>query len=303
MYSHVKKLDALRGLTAQPVATSHAASLLFAPSVGMEALGWAAHFSVLVFFVLSGYSISGGLIQEIRRSGKLDLRDYAIRRIARIYPPYLMTILLVAAFFASPFSETDLINASRYDRSLSAVLGSLVFAFRGNDAIIFTPVWSLRIEVGLYILAGIFFYAHTLIERRRVIWFALGLLLAGLLCWKLSYGFTAIVAFCLGGSIYVIVDRHPPQKEEAMFWDFLAPIGGWSYTLYLIHMPVIVVAMEVLSGIVADRILLVAISVLASNFVAFILARLVERPREIADFLRRILAMPSKIRSNPKPLA
>jgi peptidoglycan/LPS O-acetylase OafA/YrhL len=75
-------LDGLRGLAALAVVLQH---------VGAANVG---HFAVMVFFVISGYCITASA-ESCRRNGK-GFRDFMLRRVKRIYPPYLLAI----AFFA-----------------------------------------------------------------------------------------------------------------------------------------------------------------------------------------------------------
>ena len=96
---HDLTLDAVRGLAAQTVVIGHTSSAVFLPSKMNELLGWSSYSAVLVFFILSGYVIVGSLIREVKSTGDIDCRDFAIRRFARIMPPFLFTIVFVFWFF------------------------------------------------------------------------------------------------------------------------------------------------------------------------------------------------------------
>ncbi len=52
-----------------------------------------AHSAVMVFFVLSGYLIGGEILRGLQR-GDFNWRQYAIRRLARLYAGYLAALLL-----------------------------------------------------------------------------------------------------------------------------------------------------------------------------------------------------------------
>lgn len=298
MRRHVLKLDALRGLAAQPVVLSHSAALVYPPSPAMTVVGWAAHLAVIFFFVLSGYAIIGGLREELRRNGAIDLRDFAIRRVARIYPPYLLTIALVALYFSLLDRSTTL-----HDTSAAAVIRSLAFAFFSTDAITLTPVWSLRIEVLLYAIAGFGFFAAGQKGYAKYLAFAIAATLSTLLCWRLSFGVTGLFAFALGGVLYTIL-RNYPAREEADIWRTVAPLGGWSYTLYLIHMPIVLLTIECLRPLLLGAAFLVFASIISANIAAALLSKLVERPKEIAGWLRSCLKVidPARAKNSPAGL-
>src|SRR5258708_38738724 len=49
---------------------------------------------VTVFFFLSGYLITTLLRTEADQNGRISIRDFYIRRVLRIFPPFYLTILL-----------------------------------------------------------------------------------------------------------------------------------------------------------------------------------------------------------------
>jgi len=60
--------------------------------------GWYANLGVRVFFVISGYLITNLLIQEHRKTGKISLKDFYIRRAVRILPAAYAYLTLVVIF-------------------------------------------------------------------------------------------------------------------------------------------------------------------------------------------------------------
>ena len=46
--------------------------------------------SIDMFFVLSGFLISGPLMRQLARKGTLDLKNFYIKRSLRIFPPYFI---------------------------------------------------------------------------------------------------------------------------------------------------------------------------------------------------------------------
>lgn len=100
-------LDILRGIAVLLVLVRHMPMPRESSSLGWRAVrvvydaGWSG---VDLFFVLSGFLISGLLFQELRRSGELRLGRFWLRRGFKIWPAYFaaygVTVLLKAAHSA-----------------------------------------------------------------------------------------------------------------------------------------------------------------------------------------------------------
>jgi peptidoglycan/LPS O-acetylase OafA/YrhL len=106
-------------------------------------------FGVTIFFFLSGFLISTLLRLEIARSGTIDYREFYRRRIYRIIPPFLITILvcaIVAQFDLFPHPPTvsgvitDLLFLTNYAPQIGAGRGFPI------------PLWSLDVEEHFYLL-------------------------------------------------------------------------------------------------------------------------------------------------------
>lgn len=96
--SRVLQLDLLRGVAILLVLFAHSA--LPPEDAGWwRPIVWYLHFlgptGVDLFFVLSGFLIGGLLFAEIRRTGRLDVRRFLIRRGFRIWPLYFAFLAFV----------------------------------------------------------------------------------------------------------------------------------------------------------------------------------------------------------------
>lgn len=107
--------------------------------------GW---IGVDLFFVLSGFLISGLLFREYQKSGDLDIRRFLIRRGFKIYPAFWVLIAftcLVAVFFQTNYSRRGLI-------------GELLF-LQNYVANLWEHTWTLAVEEHFYIGLCVLFFA------------------------------------------------------------------------------------------------------------------------------------------------
>lgn len=85
---HGQRFDALDGIRTIAVALV----ILFHVSAPRMAAGF---LGVDIFFVLSGFLITAGLVRQIEEKGKISLVDFWSRRIKRLLPASLLLISLI----------------------------------------------------------------------------------------------------------------------------------------------------------------------------------------------------------------
>lgn len=193
----IRFLDGLRGLAALYVMIGHARWLLWEgysqgfkthpqdytllEKIGVYGLSLFSygHEAVLLFFVLSGFVIHLSYSKKLFRdqSTNFDTVSFFWRRIRRIYPPFLFTLVLTyvldtigqRAGYSIYFGQTpnELINHNiRTDHSFINLLGNLFFYENPRIGIWGTngPLWSLKYEWWFYMLYPILF----LVNRRNI---------------------------------------------------------------------------------------------------------------------------------------
>ncbi|WP_286220248.1 acyltransferase family protein [Marinobacter apostichopi] len=110
-----------------------------------------------VFFVISGFLITGILREELEKSGRLDLRKFYFRRMRRLIPALLVTLSVTFLFSALIFSP---VHFQRIGGALSASLLSVSnFYFWleadyfdvGANLKPFLHTWSLSVEEQFYL--------------------------------------------------------------------------------------------------------------------------------------------------------
>ncbi|HEX5823660.1 MAG TPA: acyltransferase [Candidatus Limnocylindrales bacterium] len=147
-------LDGLRAAAAGMIVLHHAGPLVFGSDIagGLDV-------GVMLFFALSGYVL-------YRSFGPRDVAvaPYLLRRVARIWPAYLVAAFGVAVFLQPSY--------------LSAPLGLLTM---GNSPL--EVIWTLRLELGFYCLLPLIArFLRSQSFRRRLI------VLGWLACISLAFG-------------------------------------------------------------------------------------------------------------------
>jgi peptidoglycan/LPS O-acetylase OafA/YrhL len=159
---HIVTLDGWRGVAILIVIISHCAmgsSLQYQPWARFGFLG------VDIFFVLSGYLITTGLLQEKAKIGSISLRNFYTRRVFRILPlvlMYLGTLCAISVFSDVNFSTHDLIGSLFFFRNFQVA--------RDAGGISTSHFWSLSIEEQFYLVWPLLFLLSGV---KRSLWLAL----------------------------------------------------------------------------------------------------------------------------------
>ena len=164
----LRGLDALRGIAALSVVLFHYTTGWehFFPPYASKPLFFASHghFGVELFFCISGFVILG----TIERTA--NLRRFAIARLARIYPAYLVcAVLSLAAIRLGPFHIPGL-NAGAI-----ALNATMLTGLTGVQAID-PSYWTLSYEILFYAAAALVWVRLAGVQRRMecacLVWLA-----------------------------------------------------------------------------------------------------------------------------------
>jgi peptidoglycan/LPS O-acetylase OafA/YrhL len=140
-----------RHLWDPPASLPAAARIVFA---GWQRGGWVG---VDLFFVLSGFLVSGLLFTEFRMHGRISpLRFYA-RRAWKIYPPYLVMIA----------ATTGAILAQGFVFERIQLVAEVLF-FQNYVKGLWNHTWSLAVEEHFYLLLPLVCLLVLHVRRRRV---------------------------------------------------------------------------------------------------------------------------------------
>jgi peptidoglycan/LPS O-acetylase OafA/YrhL len=141
----IPSLDGLRGISIAFVLFSHLAGTGGFPVSAAAANVWSlGSFGVTVFFVISGFLITGLLLEEFARTERIRLGRFYFRRTLRIFPPYfalLGALLIAQATGWLTLQPGDALHAATYTSNYHLERSWYV----GHT-------WSLAVEEQFYLL-------------------------------------------------------------------------------------------------------------------------------------------------------
>ena len=139
------------------------------------------------FFVISGFLITSLLLLEQRRTGRIDLRRFWIRRLRRIVPALVAAVAVVVALAACIGGDALLAVRRQVLSSIllvynwAEIIGGSSY-FDQTQPLLLTNVWSLAVEEQFYLLWPLVIVAFLSRgpswTRRRFAALALGLSVA-----------------------------------------------------------------------------------------------------------------------------
>ena len=229
-------IEGLRALAILSVVLYHAGEWLPGGFTGVD-----------VFFVISGFLITGIVLREHAATGAIDLARFWARRARRILPQ--ATLVLVATAVASAFLlpplliepvGEDILRASYFWLNWRAAGRAVDYSDPGNDL---TPVlhyWSLGVEEQFYlvwpvVLVGLLWMAGRYKSRAAVV---LGSILSAAIVASLAYSaaqmsanqplaffstFSRVWQLMAGAAVAVAVSRGFACPATVARW--LGPVG------------------------------------------------------------------------------
>jgi peptidoglycan/LPS O-acetylase OafA/YrhL len=157
--SRLNALDGLRAVAITVVVLYH----LHVPGFKTGFLG------VNVFFVLSGFLITGLLLREHDRTGTIRLGRFWGRRWLRLYPALLAVVIVGVLCWpiVGDYQGAEKLNSSQAAAIALSYTGNLFRAFWDTSQGVFAPMWSLSMEEQFYLVWPILLLGVLVIRMRR----------------------------------------------------------------------------------------------------------------------------------------
>ena len=265
-------IDGLRFFAIMPVLLLHASTafLEYSPLYDHQAVGeteWLRVASltggagVLIFFAISGFILTLPFAKHHLEGTKaVSLRSYTKRRLIRLEPPYLLT--LVGFFFIHLLLQTD-----SFSELLPHFLASFFYLHNiiyGEWSVINPVAWSLEIEIQFYLLMPLIGQAFLLkkVPRRMLLFTFLGLAplvhMLPLEQWHLSKSLLSHYQYFLAGILaadfYLEKDLRLTRSLNTLLIAlslpliFVAEHHGGDYRWFLLPLVILVFVLASLNG-------------------------------------------------------
>jgi peptidoglycan/LPS O-acetylase OafA/YrhL len=219
MGGHLSGLDGLRAIAVVLVMLFH---LLPGSMVG-------GYVGVDLFFVISGFLITGLLVRERRSTGHIRLRSFWVRRARRLLPA-LALVLLVCSSIALVLGGDvlvglgrQLLGASTFSYNWLDIAGGAQY-FNDTTPELFRNLWSLAVEEQFYLVWPLVVLALLTFRRARsrlsVVLLIAALSLAAMVTlFTLGAGSTRVYygtdthsfGLAIGAALALAVDARPPS--------------------------------------------------------------------------------------------
>jgi peptidoglycan/LPS O-acetylase OafA/YrhL len=192
---------------------------------------------VELFFGISGFILGVPFASHyLLNAPKVNLKQYFLRRLTRLEPPYFLSLIACAAM-QGVVGHRSLSSMAPHLLASSIYMHNLIFgAFPGA---VNGVAWSLEIEVQFYVLVPLLALLFSISQaraRRAII--AAVMLLAGLLSNRLysSLHFHASIAYYLAFFLagFLVCDLYLTRGEwkPSLLWDAIA-LGLWPLVWYM----------------------------------------------------------------------
>src|ERR1700733_427874 len=202
---HIDELQSLRGVAALIVAVSHMSSIYSLPPMVRIAIDAIcnAHASIIVFFVLSGYVLTGSLLR--RGLSWPSVKGFYVGRLFRLLPALWVASAVSAVFLLlfphrmihPAITNWFMLYLPSFPREPQLILAALAI-----DRSLIMPVWTIFIELmGSAIMPLL--VAISLMKTRLFSW----------------------ILFAMGVAAYTLVNA--PHRLNSLVYMFDFALGTW----------------------------------------------------------------------------
>jgi peptidoglycan/LPS O-acetylase OafA/YrhL len=191
---------------------------------------------VQLFFTISGFVLALPFANYWLKQGrKVDLKQYFLRRLTRIEPPYLASLLLCTVLIV-------VVKKESFHLLLPHLLATVFYVHSLIYAALSTinPVaWSLEVEIQFYVLCPLMVFVFAIRSKRlrRTVLTVAVLLLSAFGLWlnghyRSDHSLLGTAQFFVAG--FLLADLYtldfPAPGSRSYLWDLVA-VGGWFLVL------------------------------------------------------------------------
>lgn len=162
-----------------------------------------------VFFVISGFLITGHLRRDVDTHGKVRFADFYMRRVRRLLPPALLVLIVVGPLGAAvlPLQQArslfrDGIFAAGYALNYRLIDQAVDYQNASGPPSALQHFWSLAVEEQFYVVWPLLIAACAFAVRARAVRLAV---------------ITAVIVAITAGSLYLSVTVTPTDPTTAYF--------------------------------------------------------------------------------------
>jgi peptidoglycan/LPS O-acetylase OafA/YrhL len=324
--SKIGIVGALRGFAALAVCWYH---FIYGQNTWLKWTGKYGWLGVHIFFVISGFIIPYSLYQY-----RYSIRDYfrfTGKRLARLHPPYLASIIVVVVLGYLMMLIPHW-NAPRPDTSFIQLASHFFYV---NDFIgrpwLNVVYWTLSIELQWYLLLGLVFpllanrrwqmqiagallliLGHRLIPSEHIIFHIVPVFLVGVFVFQYRTGLSSVWRALASIAAMFTIMKTPIGMPVsvvsvatglliafvALENRWLLKLGELSYSLYLLHIPIGLRVIDFTSRLPYAGELIVLIDVVAiavSLYASVLFYRCVEEPSQKWSSAIKIKPVPKSV--------
>src|SRR5579864_2840658 len=174
----IPSLTGLRGVAAWLVVIAHTSSYFVAVQPGWLDYTWrvGANLGMTTFFVLSGFVIHYNFGAAIMAKGGPAIRSFLIARFARLYPLYVLTLLIVIAQSPSIVRQDAFWQWCWRYLTMSQAWTPTLLDGSPLESLYVGVAWSISAEVGIYLFYLIVAVPLDWLRNVRSILYSIGLL-------------------------------------------------------------------------------------------------------------------------------
>jgi peptidoglycan/LPS O-acetylase OafA/YrhL len=130
-----------------------------------------------IFYVISGYLITGLILMQIKESGSLNLKNFYRRRIKRLLPASVLVLIITAAISYLVLPPIGRAELGRNVLAVGLLVSNYAFALwetdyqnLGAEPSALVHYWSLAVEEQFYLIWPIFILSISRMGLRKIKW-------------------------------------------------------------------------------------------------------------------------------------